>query len=35
MRERINLLGGEFKISGENNHGTSVTIRVPMNAPNN
>lgn len=30
MRERINLLGGEFTIHGERDHGTTLTVRVPM-----
>jgi signal transduction histidine kinase len=30
MRERALLLGGEFVIGGEPNHGTRVSVLIPL-----
>lgn len=30
MRERATLLGGEVRIEGEQGHGTTVTVRIPL-----
>lgn len=34
MRERTQFLGGDMKIVGERNKGTTVTLRIPLNGEN-
>ncbi|HXH93180.1 MAG TPA: ATP-binding protein, partial [Thermoanaerobaculia bacterium] len=33
MRERAHLIGGEIEVSGIEGEGTTVTLRLPIEAP--